>query len=72
MKRLAYISVAYWIVAIIVLAVYTFQCGFSAGHDPESDALIRACIDDMEAGFPYVFTATIVVYIGVIWWLRKK
>ncbi|WP_298465863.1 hypothetical protein [uncultured Erythrobacter sp.] len=72
MKRLIYLSVVYWTIALILLAVYNFQCGFSAGHDPESDALIRACIDDMQAGFPYVFAATIAMYIAVMWFSRKR
>lgn len=72
MKRLIYLSVVYWIIALILLVVYNFQCGFSAGHDPASDAVIRACIDDMQAGFPYVFAAIVLIYVGVIWLSRKK
>jgi len=66
-KRFLTVSAIYWFIGIIVIAFYAMSCGFSAGHDEESAALITECIYEVRSRMPLVVAGIVALYVLVIY-----
>ncbi len=66
-KRFLTVSAIYWFIGIVLIAFYAMSCGFSAGHDEESAALITECISEVRSRTPLVVAGIVALYVFVIY-----